>query len=357
MIHFGIVFEIPDWSVWLVVYVVMVLAFGAWALFRVLNVLQRVRSARLRRLASRRRFDAIPTSGPMDDPSGVAKKRAQESIERQFTVNRRVLVPMVVLGTVVMLGLPFLGSVPAAFVTLIAASTTVFLGVATRPIVENAIAGLVISSSRLINIGDTVKVDDIYGTIEDISTTHTTIKVWDWRRYVVPNTRMLQTSFLNYSISDRYLWASVDFFVAPGTDVQRAQALAIEAAEQSRYFAAHEPPECWVMELRPETVRLRVAAWANTPSDAWMLTDEVRRVLTQRLRAEGIETHATTHRFAEGAPASSWAARVPTVPSDNPGPVDDPDRPRPEGPGSVGGPGPAAPVPDRPPAPRSVSAL
>lgn len=262
---------------------------------------------RLHRVGARTRFDAVPTSGPVQHPNELAKERARQSIETQFSVNRRVLVPAILTLMILFGGLPFLGDVPKAMVTLLGAAITVFLGVAARPFVENAIAGLVISGSRLVSIGDTVEIDDIYGTVEDITTTHTTVKIWDWRRYLVPNTRMLQTCLTNYSLNDRYLWKNVEFYVAPGTDLEMVRALAIDCAQRSAHFAEHEPPECWVMELKPEWVRLMVAAWADTPSQAWLLGDDIRSALSRELAARGIASQLSSHRMV-GPPPSELLA-------------------------------------------------
>ena len=77
-------------------------------------------------------------------------KRALESIESHFSVTRRVLVPVVLGVTVILVSLPFLAKAPATVAPVYAAALTVFLGLAVRPLLENAIAGLVISSSRMI---------------------------------------------------------------------------------------------------------------------------------------------------------------------------------------------------------------
>lgn len=70
---------------------------------------------------------------------------------------------------------------------------------------------MVISFSKHFLTGDTVTLDSQYGTIEDISLTHTTIKLWDWQRYVVPNHRMLSKEVINHSHRQGYLMAWVAY--------------------------------------------------------------------------------------------------------------------------------------------------
>jgi small-conductance mechanosensitive channel len=57
-----------------------------------------------------------------------------------------------------------------------------------------------------------VLVEGFYGTIEDVTLTHTVVKIWDWRRYVIPDARMLSDPFVSASLFDPFVWSSVEFW-------------------------------------------------------------------------------------------------------------------------------------------------
>jgi small-conductance mechanosensitive channel len=272
-------------------YLLAVLGTGAFAAVRVLGLLRSGTRRRIRRVMARNRLGTLDHERVGEDDVEARKLAAVERIEAQFSVGRRVLVPIILLATGLLATLPFLDLVPAAALSVLGAALTVLIGVAARPIVENAIAGLVISYSRMINIGDTVRVHGQYGTIEDISATHTTLKVWDWRRYLIPNARMLQVEFENFSLHDRFQWAYVEFMVDYDVDLDVVQRLGMEAAAESSYLADYEPPALWVSEMRPEGVVCWLPGWADTPSDAWMLRSDIRRGLMKRFREAGIAIH------------------------------------------------------------------
>ncbi len=281
------------------VYLAVVGALGFTMLVASLVWLRRTAARRRRLFEERKRIDPVATSSPVVDPGRVAQRRGLASIETHFTVTRRLVVPLVLVLTGVALLVPFLDQISGATLSLLIAALTVVAGVAARPVVENAIAGLVISSSRLINLGDTVRINGFYGTVEDITTTHTTIRVWDWRRYVISNGAMLQSDFVNYSLHDTYQWAYVEFWVAYDADLDRVEEIAVAAPEHSRHFAAHETPRFWVMEMGKEGYRCWLAAWANSPADAWMLAHDVRSGLIRAFRAAAIPTHG--YRLLPGA--------------------------------------------------------
>jgi small-conductance mechanosensitive channel len=158
-------------------------------------------------------------------------------------------------------------------------------------VIENAFAGLAIAFSRLINIGDTVLLGERYGTVEDISVTHTTIRLWDWRRCVIPNSKMLQSEVINYSLHDRFQWAYVEFWVNYDADLKKVAELAAEACKASAHFAPYEPPVFWVMDLAERGICCWIAAWADSPSSAWVLKCDMRATLVRAFAEHGICPH------------------------------------------------------------------
>jgi hypothetical protein len=291
------------------VYVCVVLGAGAYALMRTLTLLGVTRRLRIRGVEKRKRFESVRTQSPVEDPKTVALERGIESIERHFSVLRRLLVPLIVLFTVLMVAPAFLASASATMASMIGAVIAAIFGLALRPYLENAVGGLVISSSGLVRIGDTVRIDDWYGTIEDITTTHTTIKLWDWRRYLVPNSRMLQSTFFNYSLFDTYQWAYVEFWVAPDVDLDEVREIALRSPCASPHFSGREEPRFWIINIEKDAICCWVAAWADTPSGAWSLTHDTRTELLRELRRRGIPLSQQRHVWTAEAPGQPGGVR------------------------------------------------
>ncbi len=283
-------------GVW--VYLGCVSALGLGLLLRTWLWLRWSHGRRRQLLQQREQIDPINTQSPVGDPTLLTTEIGLESIERQFTVHKLVLIPLIGVLTLVAAVVPFMGSVPATFVSLIAAAVTVILGVAARPFIESAIAGLVIAFSRVVSIGDTVRFDGHYGTVEDISATHTTIKLWDWRRYVVPNTRMLGESITNYTLHDSFVWVRAEFHVAYDADIDLVREIALGAPLSSTNHRDYEPPRFWIMDLGQEHITCWVVAWADNPPEAWLLGHDIRTELVRQLRRRGIHTHR--HRIDLG---------------------------------------------------------
>ena len=159
-------------------------------------------------------------------------------------------------------------------------------------LLENLIAGVVITFSRQFRVGDTVLLEKDYGTVEDITITHTIIKLWDWKRLIIPNNQMLNREMVSYTTKDSYLWAYVEFWVSYDADILKVEEVALEAAQKSLHFAREGVPRFWIMEMAREGIKCWVAAWTKSPTDSWYIKIDIRTRLIQDFQKRGIKTHS-----------------------------------------------------------------
>ena len=264
---------------------------GIYIILRIRKFIDRLEMYRKKSLQRVQEFSPIPT----DFPDGVENKSVRaagiESIETRFSMIRRILAPFILLFWACLIFIPLFPTIPAVFASILAAFITGLIAITTRPIFENAVAGMVVSFSQPVRIGDTVKIDGHYGTIEEITITHTKMKVWDWQRYIIPNRSLLEKEFINYSIVDEYIWAYVEFWVSYDVDMEMLESLSLEAAKKSRYLLDCEDPAFWVMGLRENSICCWLAGWAATPGDAWELKTSIRKELIKSFQKHNIHTH------------------------------------------------------------------
>jgi len=236
-------------------------------------------------------FEAVRSRGPF---KSVKKQRekALEGYVQRFSIIRRTILIIYVLIWLLLLLNPLFGKITGTFVSILAAILAAIIGIAARPFLENLIAGVVITFSRQFRVGDTVLIDNQYGTVEDITITHAVIKLWDWKRLVIPNNSMLNKEMVSYTTKDSYLWAYVEFWISYDADIFKVEEIALDAASRSLHFARTGVPRFWIMEMAKEGIKCWVAAWAFTPTDAWYLKIDVRKRLIQEFKRHRIKTHS-----------------------------------------------------------------
>jgi len=75
----------------------------------------------------------------------------------------------------------------------------VVLGFAAQKTIGNLVAGVQLSITQPIRLGDTVVIEGEWGLVEEIRLTYAVLRLWDKRRLVVPITKFLETSFQNWT--------------------------------------------------------------------------------------------------------------------------------------------------------------
>jgi len=261
--------------------------------------LSKAESARADRIEKIPEWSPIETEAPREVSDQHTRKRALASLGTRFSIVRRTFYLLLLCLWAVFIFVPVMGEAPATLVSLFVTAGAVIVGIAARPMVENFIAGFVVTFSKQFRTGDTVLIDKEYGTIEDITPTHTIIKLWDWRRYIVPNSRMLAKEIFNYSTRDRFLWAKLEFWVAHTADLKLVEEVAVDVARKHPLRLGNEDPQFWVMGMEKDCVKCWLAAWTGSPADAWTIRVELARDVTTGLKEKGIRPHTFIHHPVE----------------------------------------------------------
>lgn len=279
-------------------FVAIVLCLAALLVAAGLVVLNR---AERKRVVSARRMEvseAVETEAPEDDTESITRQRAMDSVRSRFYFIRRTYVPAVLLVAVLVISLYYLPSASAAYVSLICGVLVVLVGMMAKPVVENFISGVMITFAQPIRVGDTVIIDGRYGTVEGITMLYTIIKVWDWRRYVIPNQRLIQKEFENLSLKDEYEWVHIAFWVAPDSDLELVKRLAKSVMASSKFLERIERPSFWVMNLEKQAIECWIAGWAHTPANAWALKADTRKRLALAFQRAGIKFERVTRKVS-----------------------------------------------------------
>ncbi len=272
-------------------YVVAIILGALFLISFGLKVIRRAESTRLNRAKEIEAFEAVKTEAPVDeDIESITKSAALQSIESRFDVIRKVYIPLILILGLFLLVLPFIPTLPAAYISIVAGSFAVIIGIAAKPFIENVVSGLVLTISQPIRVNDTIRVDGKYGTVERINFLYTTVKIWNWNRWIIPNSKLINKEYENLSKTDEQEWAYIEFFVAPDSDIELVKKLAKESMENP-YLDRIEAPSFWVMELEKDSIKCWVAGWAKNAAEAWALKAKTREILITKLQDRGIRYH------------------------------------------------------------------
>ncbi|MBA2655009.1 MAG: mechanosensitive ion channel [Gammaproteobacteria bacterium] len=155
----------------------------------------------------------------------------------------------------------------------------VVLTLAAQRSLPSLLASIEIAVSQPIKIGDAVIIENEFGVVEKINFRYVVIKLWDWRRLVVPTNYFLEKPFQNWSreqatnlIGTTYLY--VDYTLP--VDVLRGELLNVLKA--TRLWDG-KVNNIQVSDAKQNSMELRILTSARSPAEAWDLRCEVREKL------------------------------------------------------------------------------
>jgi small-conductance mechanosensitive channel len=266
---------------------------------------------RLNRVKKIDSFDPIEVPDEVGDDIEDVRRKVQSGVARRFSVIRRTILFVVLSIGAIFAALPMLDMASAGTLSTIAGIFSVVLGIAARPVLENFISGIVLSLSNKLKVGDTIYIDGELGTVEDVTVSHTTIKVWNWQRYILPNSMMLNKAIRNCTHSEGLLWTHIEFQASYQETHESLAEMLSEKVKASSYFSGEGEPELWPIHLDGEGVKYWLAAWADGPDAAWYLRNDMRKAVLSVFQKKGVRSHLHLHRMeADGDQNISQIPRV-----------------------------------------------
>lgn len=181
----------------------------------------------------------------------------------------------------------------------------VALGFAAQKSLADVIAGLQLSMTQPIRLGDTVVVQGEWGKVEEIALTFVRLKLFDERRMIVPTTVFLNQIFENWSAGDGMI-AVVDLSVDQGAPVAPLRA---EFERLAREHPLHDHRECrlQVVEVSERRAQLRGRASTDDVTKAFDLRCDLREgmmTFLQRLEGGRFIVRQRFERITSPAPES-----------------------------------------------------
>lgn len=166
-----------------------------------------------------------------------------------------------------------------------AGAAGIIVGLAARPLLSNLIAGMQIAITQPIRIEDAVIIENEWGWVEDIASTYVVIRLWDWRRMVVPLSYFIEKPFQNWTRDTASLIGVIGLHVDYRADVPRIRRWLEEAVKESKLWDG-AVVNLQVIDADSRTIELRALVSARNAPQSWDLRCEMREKLIAFIRDE-----------------------------------------------------------------------
>jgi small-conductance mechanosensitive channel len=158
-------------------------------------------------------------------------------------------------------------------------------GLAARPLLGSLIAGIQLAVTQPIRIDDAVVIENEWGWIEEITATYVVVRLWDWRRQIVPLEWFTSNVFTNWTRSSSAIIGTVMLYLDYAAPIARIRAKAEEIVGASTkwnkgVFAVQ------VTDAKEQTIEVRILVSATDSGKAFDLRCEVREKLLAFIQDE-----------------------------------------------------------------------
>ena len=156
-------------------------------------------------------------------------------------------------------------------------------GLAARPLFENLIAGLQLAFTQPLRLGDAVVINNEFGTVEEIGSVYIVVRLWDWRRQIVPLSYIFTNPFVNWTRSSSHILGSVMFFFDYSIDVDDLRAEAERLVKGSDLWDG-QAFNLQVVDSTESALKIRVLASAGDSGKSSNLNAYLREKLIAYVR-------------------------------------------------------------------------
>jgi len=158
-------------------------------------------------------------------------------------------------------------------------------GLAARPLLENLFAGIQLAFTQPIRLDDALIVEGEFGTVEEITSTYVVLKLWDWRRMIVPLSYFFDKPFQNWTRSSASLIGTVMLYADYTVPVEQVRKKLTEIVKQSKLWDG-KVVNLQVNNVTENVVELRALVSSQNSGAVADLRAEVREKLVTYLQTD-----------------------------------------------------------------------
>lgn len=190
---------------------------------------------------------------------------------------------------IVLVALPIAG-IPITIFAVLGGAVAIGVGFGAQNLCNNLISGMIIMLERPIRIGDIVEVDDHEGRVEAINNRATRVRRTDGIDLLVPNSKFLENTIINWTLSDADVRGKVSVGVAYGSPVRQVETILRQVATEHVEVLTDPEPLVIFEDFGDNALVFDLYFWSTVqrPMDRRRVQSDLRFAINDRLADAGI---------------------------------------------------------------------
>ncbi len=166
---------------------------------------------------------------------------------------------------------------------------SVGIGFGLQNVTSNFIAGLILLFERPINVGDMVTVEGQVGKVLQINIRTTIIETGDQLAIIVPNSKFIEGSVINWSYGDPKVRVHCPVGVAYGSDVNKVKKVLLQVASENDEALKSPPADVIFLKFGDSSLDFELVVWTATPDRQGPLRSNLNFAIYEAFAKNNIE--------------------------------------------------------------------
>ncbi len=170
--------------------------------------------------------------------------------------------------TIIIISILDFMNVPIAAFAFLSGAIAIGFGFGAQNIINNFISGWILMWERPIRIGDFLEVEDTKGLVEEINTRSTRIKRVDGVHLLIPNSKLLENTVINWTLVDQFVRCSITVGVAYGSPAKKVAELIMQATVEQQEALKDPKPLVTFDDFGDNALMFQVTFWISSQAES-----------------------------------------------------------------------------------------
>jgi small-conductance mechanosensitive channel len=195
----------------------------------------------------------------------------------------------ILLGGVCLIALAVV-KIPLTIFALLGGGAAIAVGFGAQQLVNNLISGIILLFERPIRIGDIIDVASYSGTVTAIGTRCCQLRRGDGVEILIPNSTLLQSTVVNWTLSDNHARHDFSISLAHGAPIKKAIDLVQTIVTAHPDVLKSREVSVFLQDILKDSLVLRVFYWVDKkmPHTSNGVPSELRIAIYEAFHREGI---------------------------------------------------------------------
>ena len=172
--------------------------------------------------------------------------------------------------------------------TIIAGALSVGIGFGLQNIVNNFVSGLILLFERPVKVGDTINIDDQWGTITRIGMRSTVFETLDRSEIIVPNSDLISQKVTNWTFTTNISRIVLTVGVAYGSPLDKVLEILMRVAQEHPEILKDPESSAIFTGFGESSIDFELRVWISDINKRLKVKSELGQAVDRYFREEGI---------------------------------------------------------------------